>query len=86
MTTPADPATQENTIPVLEAALIPRPIRHGAIQGALRSLEIGAAMIILAPHKPKKLDQLVEELDESFDLTYLKEEETEYQIQLTRTA
>lgn len=77
-------ASQQNSIPTLNASEIPHAVRHGAIHGALGTLNVGQAMILIAPHNPIPLLKEVEEREENFELSYLKEEENDYHIKFTR--
>ena len=41
--------------PILDARLIPHAVRHAAIFGALDSLHVGQALVLIAPHDPQPL-------------------------------
>ena len=73
-------------IPTLNASEIPHAVRHGAIHGALGTLNVGEAMILIAPHDPLPLLKEVEQREESFELKYLKKEPEDVHIRFTRTA
>lgn len=49
-----------NEIPVLNARLIPKPIRHAAIFGVLESLSSGQSFIVQTGHRPMPLLHQVE--------------------------
>lgn len=84
MELPITDSSQQNSIPTLNATEIPHAVRHGAIHGALGTLNVGQAMILIAPHNPLPLLKEVEERAEKFELSYLKEEENDYHIKFTR--
>ena len=73
-------------IPTLNASEIPHAVRHGAIHGALGTLNVGESMILIAPHDPLPLLKEVEQREESFELKYLKKEPEDVLIRFTRTA
>jgi len=73
-------------IPTLNASEIPHAVRHGAIHGALGTLNVGESMILIAPHDPLPLLKEVEQREESFELKYLKKEPEDVHIRFTRTA
>ncbi|MBK4142252.1 DUF2249 domain-containing protein [Corynebacterium macginleyi] len=84
MELPVTDTSQQNSIPTLDVTLIPHAVRHGAIHGALGTLNVGQAMILIAPHNPLPLLREIEERGEKFELSYLKEEEHDYHIKFTR--
>lgn len=47
-------------IPRLVARNLPKKIRHGAIVGALQSLQPGDQMELVAPHEPRRLLQQID--------------------------
>lgn len=61
-------------------------MRHGAIHGALGTLNVGESMILIAPHDPLPLLKEVDQREESFEREYLKQEPKEVHIKFTRTA
>ncbi|MCG7276587.1 DUF2249 domain-containing protein [Corynebacterium singulare] len=73
-------------IPTLNASEIPHAVRHGAIHGALGTLNVGESMILIAPHDPLPLLKEVKQREESFELKYLKKEPEDVHIRFTRTA
>lgn len=86
MNLPLVDASQGPTIPTLNASVIPHAVRHGAIHGALGTLNVGESMILIAPHDPIPLLAEVDQREESFDREYLKKEPKEVHIKFTRTA
>lgn len=86
MQLPISDAHKGNDIPTLNASEIPHAVRHGAIHGALGTLNVGESMILIAPHNPVPLLKEIEARDESFDLAYLKENPKDFHIKFTRTA
>lgn len=51
----------DSGVPQLDARAIPHAIRHGAIHGAIGSLQPGAALDLIAPHDPLPLLAQVEQ-------------------------
>ena len=86
MNLPLIDASKGAEIPTLNASEIPHAVRHGAIHGALGTLNMGEAMILIAPHDPLPLLKEVENRAERFALEYLKKEPEEVHIKFTRTA
>lgn len=86
MNLPLIDASKGAEIPTLNASEIPHAVRHGAIHGALGTLNVGEAMILIAPHDPLPLLKEVENREERFDVEYLKKEPEEVHIKFTRTA
>jgi uncharacterized protein (DUF2249 family) len=77
----------ENTsnYPELDATLIPHAIRHGAIFGALDSLQVGSGMVLLAPHKPAPLlDQIEARTPGAFEVSFLDEGPERWHVQFVR--
>lgn len=86
MQLPISDANKPHSIPTLNASEIPHAVRHGAIHGALGTLNVGESMILIAPHDPLPLLNEVDQREESFDREYLKKEPKEVHIKFTRTA
>ena len=86
MQLPISDANKPHSIPTLNASEIPHAVRHGAIHGALGTLNVGESMILIAPHDPLPLLKEVEQREESFELKYLKKEPEDVHIRFTRTA
>ena len=86
MQLPISDANKPHSIPTLNACEIPHAVRHGAIHGALGTLNVGESMILIAPHNPIPLLKEVEAREESFELDYLKEEENDFHIKFTRVS
>lgn len=78
-------STQGGNIPTLNASEIPHAVRHGAIHGALGTLNVGESMILIAPHDPIPLLNEIDAREESFEREYLSKEPTEVHIKFTRT-
>ena len=85
MNLPLVDTSKGHDIPTLNASEIPHAVRHGAIHGALGTLNVGEAMILIAPHDPLPLLKEVEQREESFEIDYLKKEPNEVHIKFTRT-
>ena len=86
MNLPLIDASKGHDIPTLNASEIPHAVRHGAIHGALGTLNVGESMILIAPHNPVPLLKEVEAREEKFELDYLKEEENDFHIKFTRVS
>ncbi len=60
-------------LPELDVRAIPHRVRHGAVFGALESLNPGEAIALVAPHDPKPLlAQLAERMGDRITVTYLQ--------------
>ncbi|MFH6889297.1 DUF2249 domain-containing protein [Corynebacterium aurimucosum] len=86
MNLPLIDASKGQDIPTLNASEIPHAVRHGAIHGALGTLNVGEAMILIAPHDPLPLLKEVDQREEVFAREYLKKEPEDVHIKFTRTA
>lgn len=86
MNLPLIDTSKGRNIPTLNASEIPHAVRHGAIHGALGTLNVGESMILIAPHDPLPLLNEVDQREESFTREYLKKEAKEVHIKFTRTA
>lgn len=75
----------DTDIPVLDARAIPKPIRHGAIFGALGTVDRGAAMRLIAPHDPLPLlAQIQERMPGAFGVEYVERADDGVTVQFTR--
>lgn len=78
-------AENTSTYPELDATLIPHAIRHGAIFGALDSLQVGSGMVLLAPHKPVPLlAQIEARTPGAFAVSFLNEGHEKWHVQFVR--
>lgn len=65
---------------------IPHPIRHGAVLGALASLEVNAAIVLIAPHDPKPLlEEAAEIFGNAIEVSYLGRERGRVSLRLVKT-
>ncbi|MBM6545972.1 DUF2249 domain-containing protein [Janibacter sp. YIM B02568] len=72
--------------PELDVRTIPHAIRHGVVFGALGSVPVGGAMVLVAPHDPKPLLAQIEEREAgAIDVTYLTEGPEAWHLRLART-
>lgn len=72
--------------PELDVRTIPHAIRHGVVFGALGSVPVGGAMVLVAPHDPKPLlAQIADREDGAIDVTYLSEGPDAWHLRLART-
>lgn len=74
----------QSEAPVLNACVIPHRLRHGAIHGALGSLQVGEAMVLIAPHNPLPLLDEIARREEDFSMEYLKEGPDDWHLKFTR--
>lgn len=73
--------------PVLDIHAIPRQIRAGAFLGALASIPPGAAMVLLAPHEPRRLlAQADATFPGLFDVTYPEATPEQFLVRFARRA
>jgi uncharacterized protein (DUF2249 family) len=77
--------TGAHSDPVLDARTIPHRIRHGAIFGALDSLNGGEAMVLVAPHDPLPLlAQARSRYPEGLEVEYLQSGPDAWHLRLAR--
>lgn len=86
MQLPISDTRRTDETPILNAAIIPHAIRHGAIHGALGSRRVGESMILIAPHNPLPLLEEVKSRTEIFEVAYLQEGPHDWRLRFTRTA
>lgn len=78
-------ADQPTEPPELDARLIPTPIRHGAILGALGQVAPGQAMVLVAPHDPLPLlAQIAEREGDAIGVSYLERGPEAWRVRLDR--
>jgi uncharacterized protein (DUF2249 family) len=78
--------TEEAAAPVLDARAIPHAIRHGAIFGALGTVPVGGALVLVAPHDPLPLlAQIAERERGAIAVSYLQRGPDAWRLQLLRT-
>lgn len=75
----------DEATPVMDVRPIPHAVRHGAVFGAFAATPVGSSLVIVAPHNPLPL---LEQLAQRFELevSYLKQDPEEWQVQLHRLA
>lgn len=65
---------------------MPHAIRHGAILGALASLQPGTAMVLIAPHDPLPLlGQVYDIYGDAIEVAYLDRAPQAVRLKLTKT-
>jgi uncharacterized protein (DUF2249 family) len=75
----------DETLPELDARLIPHQLRHAAVFGAFDSLHPGQAMALVAPHDPLPLlSQFRDRYADGVDVTYLVSGPESWKIKLAR--
>lgn len=71
--------------PELDAAALPKVIRHGAIIGGLTSMKVGQKLVLLVNHDPVPLlTQLNRVAPDGFDLVYLERGPEMFRLEFTR--
>lgn len=68
---------------VLDARPIPHAVRHGAVLGALGSVPVGGALVLVAPHDPLPLLRQVQEMI-PVEIDYLDRSPGEVHVRITR--
>ena len=72
---------------VLDVHVLPRPIRHAAVLGALNAIEVGRALVLVSPHEPlRMLAQIAAAHPDAFAVSYLEQGPDAWRIRLERTA
>lgn len=75
----------DDSLPELDARVIPHAIRHAAIFGALGAVKPGGAMVLVAPHDPKPLlAQLAQREGDAVAVSYLEEGPEAWRLKFTR--
>lgn len=73
-------------LPELDARQLPPAVRHGAIMGAVASLQPGAAMVLVAPHDPVPLlAQMREAYGDAIEVDYVDRTPEAVRVKLTKT-
>lgn len=74
-----------DSLPELDARLVPHAIRHATIFGALDSVATGSGMVLVAPHNPLPLlQQLEARVPGRFSISYLERGPEAWKIQFLR--
>lgn len=74
-----------DSLPELDARLVPHAIRHATIFGALDSVVLGSGMVLVAPHDPLPLlQQLESRAPGRFSISYLERGPEAWKIQFLR--
>jgi len=77
---------ENEALPELDAREVPHAIRHGAILGALASLQPGAALVLIAPHDPLPLlGQMRDLYGDAVEVEYLDRAPKAVRLKLTKT-
>lgn len=75
----------DEALPELDARAIPHAIRHAAIFGAIGSLGLGQAMVLVAPHDPVPLlTQLSQREGDAVSVDYLQRGPDAWRLRLRR--
>lgn len=73
--------------PELDARVIPHAIRHATVFGALSAVDVGGALILIAPHDPLPLlAQAADLFPDMFSVEYLQRGPDAWRLQFTRAA
>lgn len=77
----------EVDLPELDARQLPHAVRHGAILGAVASLQPGAAMVLVAPHDPLPLlAQMREAYGDAIQVDYVDRAPEAVRVKLTKVS
>ena len=75
----------DEALPELDARTIPHAIRHGAILGAVASLQPGRALALVAPHDPLPLLARIREAHgDAIEVSYLQRGPEAWTLKLAR--
>lgn len=75
----------DETLPELDARVIPHAIRHAAIHGVVDSLTPGAAFVLVAPHNPVPLlAQITDRHGSAIQVSYVQEGPEDWKLKLER--
>lgn len=76
---------REDTAPVLDVRSIPQAVRHAAVLGAVGSVPVDGAIVLLAPHDPLPLLREIEDRDPAaFAVGYDSSGPDTWAVRLTR--
>ena len=74
-----------DSLPELDARVIPHAIRHAAILGVVGSLNVGGAFILVAPHNPLPLLAQIADLHgDAIQVSYVQEGPDAWKLKLER--
>ncbi|MBK7819847.1 MAG: DUF2249 domain-containing protein [Tessaracoccus sp.] len=77
----------DESLPELDARVIPHAIRHAAIHGVVDTLQPGAAFVLVAPHDPiPLLRQITERNGESVTVDYVQRGPEAWKLKVARVA
>jgi uncharacterized protein (DUF2249 family)/quercetin dioxygenase-like cupin family protein len=80
-----DAAAPAGEIVTLDARLIPKAVRHGAVFGALDALPAGAALDVVEPHDPQRmLAELEQSRPGAFAVSYVESGPEAWRVRFTR--
>ena len=72
-----------DSLPELDARVIPHAIRHAAILGVVGSLNVGGAFILVAPHNPLPLLAQIADLHgDAIQVSYVQEGPDAWKLKL----
>lgn len=75
----------DDTLPELDARVIPHAIRHAAIHGVVDSLQPGSAFVLVAPHDPLPLlAQVQQRHGAAISMSYVQEGPDAWKLKLQR--
>ena len=77
----------DESLPELDARVIPHAIRHAAIHGVVDSLRPEAAFVLVAPHDPLPLlKQIANRNGDSVTIEYVQRGPEAWKLKITRVA
>ena len=73
------------SLPELDARVIPHAIRHASILGVVEHLNLGGAVILVAPHNPLPLlAQIADQDGDAIAVSYVEEGPEAWKLKLER--
>lgn len=76
----------DESLPELDARVIPHAIRHAAIHGVVDSLQPGAAFVLVAPHNPVPLlAQIEQRHGDAMTIDYVQTGPDAWKLKITRS-
>ena len=75
----------DESLPALDARVIPHAVRHAAIHGVVDSLQTGSAFVLVAPHDPVPLlRQINDRHGDNIAVSYVQEGPEAWKLKLAR--
>lgn len=75
----------DDSLPELDARVIPHAVRHAAIHGVVDNLQPGSAFVLVAPHDPVPLlRQIADRHGDAISVSYLAQGPDAWKLKLAR--